>query len=418
MMLRFLFALLCAGLLLAQRGPATQGSSQTHSSQTPGSPLDRAWSLVAKGQRDQAIRLLREVIKNNPRDADARLLLGSILQEKGDGSESIAQLTEAVRLRPKSAEAQDALGEAYNTFGDTKAARGAFEKAVALNPGFPQAQTDLGLTLVEAGEYSAATDHLNQAIRTMGRTADAAYPRYLLAKAYTAQNETKKAAAQLEQAVALRADFPEAWSDLGLARKALLDDAGALAAMKRAVDLKPADAVAQYRLGTEYLHQHQPHLAATHLQEARRLNPEDQSTLNSLQFALRQDGKPEEASKVKQALSELLRKRDQTRQNALAAVRVNNEGASLEKAGNLRAALEKYREALTLSPEHVGIRVNYAVALLRLGQWTQGLTELHEALRRDPQNAKIKAALNDAMAQAPPGTVPDWTGAPSESPRQ
>jgi tetratricopeptide (TPR) repeat protein len=117
-------------------------------------------------------------------------------------------------------------------------------------------------------------------------------------------------------------------------------------------------------------------------------------------------------------LSDLLRKRDRVRQNAVAAVRVNNEGASLEKAGNLSAALDKYREALNLSPEHVGIRVNYAVALLRLGQWTQGLTELHEALRRDPQNVKIKAALDDAIAQAPPGTVPNWADVPSESSRQ
>jgi tetratricopeptide (TPR) repeat protein len=413
-MFRFLFALLfCAGLLLAQRDPAAQGRSQTH-----GTPLDKAWDLVANGQRDQAVRLLRELIKSRPRDADARLLLGSILQEEGDRSESIAQLAEAVRLRPRSAEAQNALGEAYNTFGDAKAARGAFEKAVVLNPGFSPAQVNLGLILVEAGEFPAAADHLDRAVRSMGRTADAAYPRYLLAKAYTAQNQTQKAAAQLEQAVALRPDFPEAWSDLGLARKALLDDIGALAAMKRAVSLKPTDAIAQYRLGTEYLHQHQPHLAVTHLEEAYRLNPEDQSTLNSLQFALRQDGKTEEAGRIKQVLSDLLRKRDRVRQNAVAAVRVNNEGASLEKAGNLSAALDKYREALNLSPEHVGIRVNYAVALLRLGQWTQGLTELHEALRRDPQDAKIKAALDDAIAQAPPGTVPNWADAPSESSRQ
>ena len=72
--------------------------------------------------------------------------------------------------------------------------------------------------------------------------------------------------------------------------------------------------------------------------------------------------------------------------------------------------MEKYRQALELSPEHVGIRVNYAVALLRLGQWTEGLTQLHEALLRDPENAKIKAALKDAMAQAPPGTAPKWDG--------
>ena len=86
-------ALVCAASLLAQQ-----------------KPVEEAWALLAKNQRPQAIRLLYDIVKANPRDADARLLLGSILQEDGDRVGSIAQLTEAVRLRPRSAEAQNALG--------------------------------------------------------------------------------------------------------------------------------------------------------------------------------------------------------------------------------------------------------------------------------------------------------------------
>jgi tetratricopeptide (TPR) repeat protein len=394
-MLRVLAALVFGTLLFAQR-----------------SPVDSAWDLAAKGHRDQAIRLLQDLIRNNPKAADARLLLGSLLMEQGDRSESIEQLTEAVRLQPQSAEAQNALGEAYNSFGDAKAARAPFEKAVATDPGFAVAQVNLGLVLLQAGEYEAAAGHLDRALKNMGKTADAAYPHYLRAKAYSARDDPQKAAAQLEQAVSLRPDFAEAWSDLGQARKLLLDDAGALTAEKRAVELNPADPIAQYRLGAEYLLQNQPRPAVEHLQEAYRLNPRDQSTLNSLQTALRRDGKAEDASTVKEKLNELLRKQDQDRENALTAVRLNNEGASLEKTGNLRDAMQKYREAVQLNPEHVGIRVNYAIALLRLGQWTDGLNQLHEALRRDPGNTTIKAALNDALGQAPRGSVPHWNDSP------
>src|ERR1035438_8033648 len=81
-------------------------------------PVEEAWALLAKGQRPQAIRLLYDIIKTNPRDAEARLLLGSVLQEEGDGAGSVAQLPEAARLRPRSAEAQNALGEALNAFGE------------------------------------------------------------------------------------------------------------------------------------------------------------------------------------------------------------------------------------------------------------------------------------------------------------
>lgn len=382
-----LAALCCAGVLLAQP-PARP-------------PVENAWDLLAKGKRPEAVRLLWEILKTNPLDADARLLLGSVLMEQGERSESIAQLSEAVRLRPQSAEAHNALGEAFQTFDDAQAARREFEKAVAINPGFAQAQANLGQLLVQAGEFAASAEHLDRSIRILGHVADAAYPHYLRAKVCAEQDDVERAAEHLKAAVSLRPDFAEAWSDLGQARKALLDDAGALASFQRAVEFSPGDAVAQYRLGAAYLHVAKIHEAIEHLEAALRLNPEDQSTLNSLQLALRQDGQLEQAGKVKEKLSDLLRKRDRARENALTAVQLNNQGADLEKTGNLQGALEKYRAALAIDPEHVGIRVNVAAALLRLGQWRQGIAELREALRRDPSNTAVKEALAQAVAQGP-----------------
>jgi len=382
--MRVLAALACAALLLAQS-----------------KPTDKAWELAMKGQRPEAIRLLRQIIRDNPRDADARLLLGSILQEEGERAESIAQLTEAVRLRPRSAEAQNALGEALHAFGDAKAARGPFEKAVSLDPKFAQARVNLGLIRLEAGESEGAAGQLDRAIELLGRKPDAAYAHYLRAKVFTEQNDVSKAAAQLQEAVALRPDLAEAWSDLGDARKTLSDDAGALAAFELAVSLAPNDAVAQTRLGSEYLERGKAHEAVTHLQEAARLDPENQSTLYSLQRAFREDGQDEQADAVKKKLSEMLRQKDKADQNLLAAIQLNNQGADLEKAGNLTGALEKYRVAVGLLPDHAGIRVNFAVALLRLGQWQQGLGELREAARLEPGNALWRSALEDALKQAP-----------------
>jgi tetratricopeptide (TPR) repeat protein len=230
-----------------------------------------------------------------------------------------------------------------------------------------------------------------------------AYSLYLRAKIHADQGENGKAAAELNEAVSLRGDFGEAWSDLGQARKSQMDEAGALAAFQRAVELNADDAVAQTRLGAEYLSQGKAREAVPHLRQALRLNPENQTALYSLQTALREAGEVEQALEAKQRLLELLRKRDRAQENALRAVQLNNEGASLEKAGNQRGALEKYRAALALAPEHVGIRTNVAAALLRLGQWTEGIAELREALRRDPGNAALQSALRDALAKAPSG---------------
>ena len=384
MMARFLAALACAGLLAAQR-----------------SPVEAAWDLVAKGERAKAVGVLEGIIGANPRDGEARLLLGSILAEDGKGPEAIAQLGEAVRLLPRSPLAHNALGEAFSASGEMTAARGEFEKAVALDPGFAQAHSNLGMILAQQGQPAPAAEHLERAIRLFGNTPDAAHPHYLRAKIYAEQNEAGKAAGELQAAVSLRPDFAEAWSDLGEARNALLDDAGAFAAFRRSVELDPENAISRNRLGAEYLRQGNAHEAVPHLREAFRLDPKDQSTLYRLQLALRQDGQPEEAGRIKEKLTALLREIDRESRDAFTALKLNNDGAALEKTGNLRGALEKYRAAVALDPTHVGIRMNFGVALLRLGRWKEGLSELREAVRRDPRNALAKAALDDALEQAP-----------------
>ena len=373
-----------------------------------GPKLERAWKLAANGDRQGAEAVLHRLLKTEPGNADAHLLLGSLLTEDGNREAGIAELQAAVDLRPDSAEAWNALGETYNRFDDRPRARAAFARAVALNPRFGIAQSNLGAALLDSGDKSAAAEHLDRAIPLLGHSADAADALYFRAKIDLDTGNSAAAVSHLDKAVALRPDFAEAWSDLGQAKKLLLDEPGALAAFQRAVALKPSDAVAQYRLGAEYLRQEKVAQAIDPLEAAARLNGGDQSTLNALAAALRRVGRKEEAAAVKQKLAQLLHDRDIASQNALTALRLNNEGTELEKSGNLPEAVNRYEHALELNPDHNGIRVNYAVALLRSGRWREGLEQMHLAGRRDPNNEKIQTALKDALAQAPPDTLPGW----------
>ncbi len=375
---------------------------------TAGPTLDQAWQLTAHGERGEAIHLLETLIVTNPRNTDARLLLGSLFMEEGDKAASLAQLKIAVDQRPHSAVAQNALGEAYNKFGETAAAKAAFEKVVAIKPDYGVGQLNLGQVLVAQGDMILAARHLERAIALIGKGDDAADAHYFLGRAYLAQSRLRAAAAQFEMAVRLRPNFAGAWSDLGQVRAQLLDKPGALTAFAQAVAANPKDAVAQYRLGAEYLHQGKTEPAIDHLHQAYELDPSDQSTLNALQIALRQSGDVAGADRVKQQLAELLRNRDRNNQNKLKAVQLNNDGAALEKSGDLGGALARYRDAAQLDPGHAGIRTNYAVALLRSGKWSEGLEELHQAWQLDPHNAQIQAALKDALSQAPASSLPPW----------
>ena len=135
----------------------------------------------------------------------------------------------------------------------------------------------------------------------------------------------------------IRADFAEAWSDLGEAKRKLLDDDGALQAFRRSVELNPNDAVAQTRLGSNLLNRGEAHQAIGPLQHAAGLDPNNQSTLNALQMALRRDGQREQADAVKRRLAELLRDKDHADQKLVSALELNNRGSVQRRAATPEA---------------------------------------------------------------------------------
>jgi tetratricopeptide (TPR) repeat protein len=364
------------------------------------SQIERAREQVAKGSLKEAEVTLRQIIAADPNNADARILLGTSLVLEGVRGESVEQLTEAVRLRPNSADAHNKLGMAFSRFLDIKPAREEFEQALALDPDLAEAHVNLALILAQAGELGPAGEQLDRAIELQGNTRGAAYAHYLRAKVWAGQDQNEKSIVEFQKAVQLKPDYAEAWSDLGGMRRLALDHVGAVRALERAIGLKPDDALAQYRLGQLYLQEGEALKAVAHLKQALSLAPDDRATMYNLMLALRKTGRLEEVKPIEARLAELQRQSDRASEVGLAATALNSAGVQLEKSGDIRAALAKYRAALDLDPTGFGFRLNYALALCRLGRWQDGVVELREVLRLDPDNADAAKALYIAREQA------------------
>jgi tetratricopeptide (TPR) repeat protein len=374
--LKVLFALLLAGLAAAEQ-PS----------------IENARALLAKGELKEAAVVLYEVAAADPGNVDARILLGTTLSLQGRRSESLEQLHEAVRLQPDSARAYNTLGMVLSRFIETNAAREAFEKALQLDPNLAEARVNLALVLAQAGEFVRAGEHLDRAIQLQGETQAAAYSHYLRAKIWVAQKEMGNAVLELETAVKLRPNYAEAWSDLGGIRRLEGEAKSAQQALERAVALNPDDEKAQYRLGVQCLQNAEPHKAVDHLRKVLRHDPDDRAALYNLALALRRDGQEDEAKRVDDRLSKLLQSRSKVAAAGQAIGDLNDGGRALEESGDIRAALEKYRAALDLDPTDAVVRLNYGLALCRLGRWQQGAAELREVLRLDPNNAAAAKAL-------------------------
>ena len=375
-----------------------------------------ARELLAKGSAERAVEMLRPVVADEPDNADARILLGTALALEGVRAESIAQLHEAIQLRPESAAAYNSLGMALSRFLETSAAREAFEKAIRLDPNLASAHVNLSTILAQSGESALATQHLDRAIQIESDTPLAARAYYLRAEIHRERNELEASRADLEQAVRLRPDFATAWSELGVVRRVLAEETGALQAFEQAVRFAPQDGTAQLRLGSEYLRNGKPHEAVEHLRRALRIGPDSRAVLYNLQRALREDGQIEDAKTVEARMQQLLLQRSRVSATSLEVAKLNNQGVELEKTGNVLAALGKYQAALELDPEHGGFRLNLGLALCRLGRWDEGIANMREVVRRDPNNAQAVKALYIALERQPKTAGPD--GKPvSEPPR-
>jgi tetratricopeptide (TPR) repeat protein len=357
----------------------------------------REW--VSKGSFDKAVPILRQMIAADPNRADTRVLLGTTLALEGIRGEAIAQMAEAVRLEPASAKAHNSYGRVLSRFVELKAARQEFEKALELDPSMAEAHVNLSLLLAQGGDLPEAGEHLDQAIKLQGHNPSAAYSHYLKAKIWGAQNQIDEAIRELQEAVQLRADYEQAWSDLGGMRRLALDNAGAVRALQKAVALMPEDALAQYRLGQLYLQSGDSIHAISHLKKALAQTPNDRGTLYNLMLALRKTGQVEEAKAIEKRLSALQQQNDRASEVGFAASGLNSEGIQLQNSGDVRGALAKYRAALDLDPTGYGFRLNYALALCRLGRWQDGIAELREVLRVDPDNADAAKALYVALDQ-------------------
>ena len=117
-------------------------------------------------------------------------------------------------------------------------------------------------------------------------------------------------------------------------------------------------------------------------------------------LALRKAGQVEQAKPIEKRIAELQQQSDRASEVGFAASGLNSEGIQLEKSGDVRGALAKYRAALDLDPTGYGFRLNYALALCRLGRWRDGIVELREVLRVDPDNAEAMKAFYIAIDKA------------------
>jgi tetratricopeptide (TPR) repeat protein len=230
--------------------------------------------------------LYRRALEMFPANADALNMLGVVLAERGNPLLSLKYIDDAIRLAPGNAAYLTNRGEILRRWGMLDEGLACCERAAELDPSSPEARNNLGLALIGKARFADAIPHsqaaialkpgmaqahfnLGRALKGLGRWTDAAQalgdavaadPRYAeawyeLATVQERLDDSATSVKSCQKALECRAEFPEALVALGDAWNALRNAENAINAYRRALQVSPGYAIANYQLSLALLGQ-------------------------------------------------------------------------------------------------------------------------------------------------------------------
>jgi tetratricopeptide (TPR) repeat protein len=174
-----------------------------------------------------------EAVHSNPDSPDAHFWLGEALVKQSNPSAAIDEYARALVLKPNYPEAYFGLAQAQITIGQYDLARKNLDSALVLRPNYADALLLGGKLYEQQGNDTAAIQSYSAAISANDKLAEPSYRRALL---YIRHDQLDEATRDLESAISIQPNFPEAHYWLGRAYLAQGDPKTAQAELKLAIE--------------------------------------------------------------------------------------------------------------------------------------------------------------------------------------
>ncbi len=321
------------------------------------------------GQLPQAEALYRQILSQQPNNADVLHLLGCLGHQVGQNDRAVELIVRAIALKPNFPEAYSNLGNALKDKGQLDEAIAAYNQAITRKPNFPEAHSNLGVVLNSKGQLDESIAAFRQAIALKHNYPEAYYN---LGNALNDKGQRDEAIAAFRQAIAMNPHWPEAHYILGIALydQAQLDES--IAAFRQAIALRSNWPEAYYNLGNVLNDKGQIDEAIAAYRQAIALNSNYSKAHYNLGNTLKDKGQLDEAiAAYRQAI---ILKPDY-------AEAYSNLGNAWQTKGQMDAAIAAYHQAIVLNPSDPEEHRNLAFALLLKGHFFQGFSEYEWRLK-------------------------------------
>ena len=219
----------------------------------------------------QAKMLYEQILQVNPRHADALQWLGVIFHKQGNSERAIELINQAITETPANALFHSTLGNVFQALGQSDAAIASYRHALSIQQNFAEAHNNLGIALMSKGKFDEAIESYRTAVSLVPHYAEAfnnlglalhaqelpveamdAYKRAVsispnYAKAFfnlanvLREKTPEQAIPFIQQALAVKPDFYEAWVTLGELQKNQGNLDHARFSFRRAASVKPGE---------------------------------------------------------------------------------------------------------------------------------------------------------------------------------
>ncbi|MFZ2103127.1 MAG: tetratricopeptide repeat protein [Oricola sp.] len=240
---------------------------------------DKAMALYRQGRLEEAQSRVENLVARYPRSAALHNLLGSIEAGLGQQMRAIGSFRRAAALQPDLIEARLNLGSALNDIGRHSDAADVFALTTRERPLYADAYVHLGKALQALGRYAEAAESHKQAI---GLEPGFAKAYTNLGRALVALGDMRTATQNFAQAAQIDPASGEAHSSLGLALTALGRPQDGIKACRKAIDLSPGDAQAHVDLAAALDGLGDPDAAIDSLKRALELKPDHAGAYSDL----------------------------------------------------------------------------------------------------------------------------------------
>jgi tetratricopeptide (TPR) repeat protein len=358
---------------------------------------------MRQGRRGEAADLNAQILKDDPKDNDAKGLAATFLLDKGDVARAITELNAVVTRSPENPVAHFQLGRAHAARGEYEQARQQFSKAIELRPDYIMARLALAQLQVTRGEFDGALKTAQQVLQIDPNSVNA---RLIESAALMGERKFGDSRAMLGDMLRVNPNSPDVNFQIGLVSLAENKYKEAEEAFRKVHQLNPANPRGLMGLVETEMAQSRPEDALAMLRAEADKNPNNIDLRLAIGNIAVRSGKYDEAlGSFNQILSAL----DQnSKQRGDIFLRL---GETYRRKGDDAGAVAVLQKAREVLPDNITVLSTLALTLDHAGRWSEAKQMYEATLKLDANNgiglnnlafliAEHNGDLDDALTKA------------------